>query len=150
VLAGDGPMRQNIEEAIKRAGLQATIKITGWLSGEQVKAEIEAARVMVLPSFSEGLPVVIMEAMALNRPVISTYVAGIPELIQSGKTGWLIPAGDDIALAQAMNEALVAPITQLSAMGASGRRFVLEQHDIIKEAAKLKKLMEHPIVENIP
>ncbi len=148
VLAGDGPMRASIEAAISRAGLQGTITITGWVSGERVKTEIEAARALVLPSLSENLPVVIMEAMALSRPVISTYVAGIPELVQPGKTGWLVPAGDEVALARAMQEALVAPVAQLAAMGAAGRRHILDQHDVLKEATKLKSLMERCCVDN--
>jgi colanic acid/amylovoran biosynthesis glycosyltransferase len=142
VLAGDGEMRPNIEEAIRRAGLQESFTITGWVSGERVKAELDAARAMVLPSFSENLPVAIMEAMALCRPVISTYVAGIPELIEPGKTGWLVPAGDEVALAGAMREALIAPAAQLAAMGAAGRRHILDQHDALKEAEKLKCLLE--------
>jgi glycosyltransferase involved in cell wall biosynthesis len=93
------------------------------------------------------MPVVIMEAMALNRPVIATYVAGIPELVQPGTTGWLVPAGDDVALAQAMREALVAPAAQLAAMGAAGRRLILERHDVLKEAKKLISLMEHRVAE---
>jgi glycosyltransferase involved in cell wall biosynthesis len=140
-------MRKSIEEAIRKAGLQATITITGWVPGERVKGEIGAARALVLPSFSEGLPVVIMEAMALSRPVISTYVAGIPEIVQPGKTGWLVPAGDDVALAQAMHEALVAPIAQLAAMGAAGRLHILDQHDVLREAKKLKSLIERAIIE---
>jgi len=142
VLAGDGKMRPDIEQAVHRAGMQKDVTITGWASGERVKAEITAARVMVLPSFAENLPVVIMEAMALGRPVISTYVAGIPELLQPGVTGWLVPAGDEIALAEAMREALDAPIEQLAAMGAAGRVHVIAHHDSYKEAAKLKSLFE--------
>jgi glycosyltransferase involved in cell wall biosynthesis len=142
VLAGDGPMRKNIEDAIKQAGLQPTISITGWISGERVRSEIEAARALVLPSFSENMPVVIMEAMALNRPVISTYVGGIPELVQSGRSGWLVPAGDDAALAQAMHEALVMPVGQLEAMGTAGHRHISYEHDALKEAKKLKSLIE--------
>src|SRR5215469_6571561 len=142
VLAGDGPMRADVEDAIRRAGLQDAIRITGWVSGKQVKAEIEAARALVLPSFAENMPVVIMEAMALGRPVISTYVAGIPELIQPGKTGWLVPAGDDAALAEAMREALEIPPERLGTMGEAGRRHMIEHHDALKEAAKLKNLFE--------
>jgi len=103
-----------------------------------------------LPSFSENMPVVIMEALALGRPVISTYVAGIPELVQPGKTGWLVPAGDEIALAGAMREAFAAPVEKLAAMGAEGRRHIVEQHDTLKEAAKLRILFEQhvPIKSN--
>ncbi len=142
VLVGDGFMRQHVEAAIQRAGLQGAITITGWVSGGRVRAEIEAARALLLPSFSENMPVVIMEAMALGRPVISTYVAGIPELVQPGKTGWLVPAGDEVALAAAMREALLAPIAELTAMGAAGRLHIIEQHDALKEAKKLKRLFE--------
>ena len=142
VLAGDGPMRPLVEDAIRRAGLQRQINITGWLTGDQVRAEIAAARALVLPSFSENLPVVIMEAMALGRPVISTYVAGIPELVQPEKTGWLVPAGDDVALSEALRHALEADVEQLTNMGAIGRSRIIENHDTLKEAAKLKRLFE--------
>jgi len=142
VLVGDGPMRPLIEEAIRQNGLADYISITGWVTGERVQAEIIGSRVLVLPSFSENMPIVIMEAFALGRPVISTYVAGIPELIQAGKSGWLVPASDEVALAQAMSESLTAPVEQLAAMGVAGRAYVSEHHDAAKEAAKLQELFQ--------
>ena len=142
VLVGDGPYRNYIEEAVLHADLQDAITITGLASGERVKAEITASRCLVLPSFSENLPVVIMEAMALGRPVISTYTAGIPELVEPGKTGWLVPAGDEIALSGAMREALEADVDRLATLGAAGRARIIEHHDSVKEAAKLKRLFE--------
>jgi colanic acid/amylovoran biosynthesis glycosyltransferase len=145
VLAGDGPMRPEVEDAIRRAGLQDAITVTGWISSQQVKAEIETARALVLPSFAENMPVAIMESLARGRPVISTYVAGIPELIQPGRTGWLVPAGDDMALADAMQEALETPIERLSTMGDAGRLQMVEHHDALKEAAKLKSLFEEQL-----
>jgi glycosyltransferase involved in cell wall biosynthesis len=72
VLAGDGEMRADLEQLIRQLGLQERVRITGWISSEQVRAELLASRALVLPSFAEGLPVVIMEAMALRRPVILT------------------------------------------------------------------------------
>jgi colanic acid/amylovoran biosynthesis glycosyltransferase len=146
VLVGDGDMRPDVENAIRRAGLEREITITGWVSGERVREEIAAARALILPSVSENLPVVIMEAFALGRPVISTYVAGIPELVQPGLTGWLVPASDEVALAQAMREALAASVEQLATMGAAGRLRVVERHDSLKEAAKLKSLFEAHVV----
>jgi glycosyltransferase involved in cell wall biosynthesis len=142
VLVGDGPMRESIARAILEAGLQDQIIITGWVSAERIKDEIEKARALVLASFSENMPVAIMEAMALSRPVISTYVAGIPELVTPGKTGWLVPPGDEVALADAMREALMLPVTRLAAMGAAARSHVSDQHDALKEAKKLKNLIE--------
>lgn len=145
VLVGDGTMRKSIEDAIVSAELQDSITITGWVSGDRVRAEIKAARVLLLPSLSENMPVVIMEAMALGRPVISTYIAGIPELVQNGRTGWLVPASDEIALADAMREAILAPVEQLTAMGMTGRQHVLKNHDALAEAKKLKGLLDSAI-----
>jgi colanic acid/amylovoran biosynthesis glycosyltransferase len=142
VLVGDGPYRAYIEEAIQRADLQDAITITGLASGERVKDEINASRCLVLPSFSENLPVVIMETMALGHPVISTYNAGIPELVEPGKTGWLVPAGDEVALSAAILEVLEANVGQLASLGATGRARVIERHDSMKEAKKLKKLFQ--------
>jgi colanic acid/amylovoran biosynthesis glycosyltransferase len=148
LLVGNGTMRRDVESAIIQAGLQKTITITGWVSSDRVTAEIESARALVLPSFTENMPVAIMEAMARGRPVISTYTGGIPELVQAGKTGWLVPAGDEIALAQAMREALTAPVSQLAEMGAAGRCHILEHHDALKEAEKLKDLLERATERN--
>ena len=106
VLAGDGELRGEIETLIAHQGLSGRVRITGWISGNQVRDEILAARALVLPSFAEGLPVVLVEAMALRRPVISTYVAGIPELVRQGIDGWLTPAGDVDALVHAMQACL--------------------------------------------
>lgn len=137
VLAGDGEMRAQIEALIARYGLQAQVRITGWISSAQVRDEILAARALVLPSFAEGLPVVIMEAMALRRPVLTTYVAGIPELVRPGENGWLFPAGAVDELAAAMADCLAQPVEVLQRMGEAARQRVLERHDIDTEAAKL-------------
>jgi glycosyltransferase involved in cell wall biosynthesis len=142
VLAGDGEMRAEIEALIARHGLQAHVRITGWISSEQVRAEILAARALVLPSFAEGLPVVIMEAMALRRPVLTTYVAGIPELVRHGENGWLFPAGAVDELAAALADCLAQPVEVLQRMGAAAYQRVLERHDIDTEAAKLANLFK--------
>lgn len=144
VLAGDGELRADIEALIARYMLQDRIRITGWISGDQVRDEILAARALVLPSFAEGLPVVLMEAMALSRPVVSTYVAGIPELVMPGVHGWLVPAGDVEALADAMRACLDAPAEVLARMGEGARRRAVERHDATKEAAKLVAVLKAP------
>ena len=128
------------EALIARYGLTATVRITGWISSEQVRDEILAARALVLPSFAEGLPVVIMEAMALRRPVISTFVAGIPELVQPGEHGWLVPAGDVDALAQAMQACLDAPAETRARMGEAAYQRVLARHNVDTQSAKLTEL----------
>ncbi|MBX3621804.1 MAG: glycosyltransferase family 4 protein [Rhizobacter sp.] len=140
VLAGDGEMRGDVESLVKELGLERQVRITGWISGDQVRAEILRSRALVLASFAEGLPVVIMEAMALRRPVLSTYVAGIPELVLQGEAGWLFPAGDVDELADAIVRCLQVPAGQLEAMGNVARARALERHDIDTEAAKLHRL----------
>jgi glycosyltransferase involved in cell wall biosynthesis len=140
VLAGDGPLRPIIEAEIARLGLCEQVKITGWLSGPDVRREIESARGLVLPSFAEGLPVVIMESLALGRPVVSTFVAGIPELVRDGVHGWLVPAGDAESLTTAIRELLAAPTERLATMGKAGAARVAERHDAVHEAGKLAEL----------
>ena len=140
VLAGDGPLRGELQALIQRLGLDQQVRITGWISSAQVRSEILGARGLVLPSFAEGLPVVIMEAMALCRAVLTTYVAGIPELVLQGETGWLFPAGSLDGLAKAMEECLSKPVEELQAMGSAAHRRVIARHSIETEAAKLGKL----------
>jgi len=117
VLAGDGEMRGEIEDLISRYALAGKVWITGWISSDQVREEILASRALVLPSFSEGLPVVIMEAMSLRRPVLSTYVGGIPELVVHEQNGYLFPAGSIIELLAALRSCLEADSVTLASMG---------------------------------
>jgi colanic acid/amylovoran biosynthesis glycosyltransferase len=140
VLAGDGDMRAEIETLIRDCGLQQQVRITGWISSAQVREELLAARAMVLPSFAEGLPVVIMEAMALRRPVLTTYVAGIPELVVPGETGWLFPSGDVDALADCIERFLATPLDALEAQIQKAHARVLARHSIEVEAGKLVSL----------
>lgn len=137
ILAGDGEMRTEIESLIVQHQLQDKVKITGWISSEEVRSYILAAQVLVLPSFAEGLPVVIMEAMSLRRPVISTYIAGIPELLIHGENGWLCVAGDVTDLTNTIREALLTPIATLQKMGAAAYERIITRHNIDTEVAKL-------------
>jgi glycosyltransferase involved in cell wall biosynthesis len=138
-LIGEGPSRAEIESEIDRCGVAANVEITGWMENAKVREAVAHARCFLLPTFAEGLPVVIMEALALGRPVISTYIAGIPELVDQD-CGWIIPAGDTDALIAAMRDALNASEGVLTAKGAEGRRRVETGHDVDREAAKLKAL----------
>ena len=148
VLAGDGEMRMELEKLIDQYGLSKQVRITGWISSSQVREEILAARGMVMPSFAEGLPVVIMEAMTLRRPVLTTYVAGIPELVRPGIDGWLFPAGSIDALTAAMEDFLSKSPEELKKMGESAYQRVIERHSIDTEAEKLAEFFRtstHPV-----
>lgn len=137
VLAGDGEMRAEVESLLAQYHLQDNVTITGWISSDEVRGHILAAQVLVLPSFAEGLPVVIMEAMSLRRPVISTYVAGIPELVKHHENGWLCEAGNVEALTDAMQQALTVPKRKLQSMGNLAYESVVLRHNIDTEAGKL-------------
>jgi glycosyltransferase involved in cell wall biosynthesis len=134
-------MRAALESVIQQHGLGNQIRITGWISSAQVRDELLAARALVLPSFAEGLPVVIMEAMALRRPVLCTYVAGIPELVRPGENGWLFPAGSVEELIRAMQDCLLKSADELMKMGNAGYACAVARHSIGIEAEKLAQLI---------
>lgn len=140
-LVGDGPLRAEVEQLIGRHGLGSQVRITGWLDSRGIEDALQQARALVVPSLSEGLPVVIMEAMAHRRPVIAPYLSGIPELVVDGKTGWLYPASDVAALAHAIRQCLATEPDALAAMGEQAHRAVWEAHDADVEAGKLLALM---------
>ena len=142
VLVGDGPLRPVVEERIRSLGLGDRVRLAGWTGAEQVRDEILAARALVLSSFTEGLPVVLMEALALGRPVIASALSGIPELVIPGVDGWLVPAGSVDALVQAMREVLAAPPARLAELGRAGAALVAERHDSREEARKIKALIQ--------
>lgn len=139
-LVGGGEMQDEIERQIAAAGLQDRVTLAGWASADEVRRILQASRAMVLPSFAEGLPVVIMEALALVRPVITTMIAGIPELVDSA-CGWLVPAGDVDALVDAMASAIAQSPDVLEAMGRCGRERVLAMHRADSNAAALLALI---------
>jgi glycosyltransferase involved in cell wall biosynthesis len=140
VLAGDGELREAIEARVREAGIPDRVTITGWVAGERVRELLRDSRALVLPSFAEGLPVVIMEAFAMGRPVISTFVGAVPELVLPGVNGWLVPAGDEDALLDAMRDALECAPPHLDALGRAGRERVLERHRTSTEVRKLEAL----------
>lgn len=141
VIVGDGPLRPAIEQRSLELGVERFVTITGWQSGEAIREWLIRSRALILPSFAEGLPVVIMESLSLGRPVIATWVAGVPELVRDGHTGWLVPAGDAASLAEAMRTCLKATREQLSAMAIAGKIAVREAHDARIEAQKLAVLL---------
>jgi glycosyltransferase involved in cell wall biosynthesis len=106
VLVGNSPLRTEIETMITRLGLQDHVKIFNWASNSEVQQHILASQAMVLPSFAPGLPVVVMEALVLSPPVISTYVTGIPDLVEPGIYSWLVPPASVETLTNACNHVI--------------------------------------------
>jgi colanic acid/amylovoran biosynthesis glycosyltransferase len=141
VIVGDGPLRDQLEEQAARLGVSGNIHFAGVAGGDAVRQHLLDARAFVLPSFAEGLPVVLMEALALRRPVITTWVAGIPELVDA-EVGWLSPPGDAESLAKAICGALDTPVARLAAMGDVGRERVRAAHDADVNGANLATLIQ--------
>ena len=129
ILVGDGESRQQIEASIAKYEVGDVVELAGWVANSEVLKMIGTSRALLLPSYAEGLPIVIMEALALGRPVISTLIAGIPELVNDS-CGWLFPAGDREALIAAMRAALICTPAELAIKGATGRARVERLHDL--------------------
>jgi glycosyltransferase involved in cell wall biosynthesis len=140
VLAGDGELRDVIEQRIDELDLAGRVTITGWISEAEVRRHLLAARALVLPSFAEGLPVVIMEALALGRPVVATRITGIPELVRDGENGRLVTASNVRELTEALRWIMEAPVEQLDEMGRAGRQLARERHSVEGEVARLRAL----------
>jgi glycosyltransferase involved in cell wall biosynthesis len=138
-LVGDGPERARIEAHVRDKGLTEAVRMTGYLSQSEVADEMRRSDLFVLPSFAEGVPVVLMEAMASGLPVIASQVAGIGELVETGVSGRLINPGDVAGLAVAISEYL-DPGVDRAGMGAVGRARVEAAFHIDKEAAWLAQL----------
>jgi colanic acid/amylovoran biosynthesis glycosyltransferase len=140
VFIGDGPLRPVLEAQVKQLGLTDHVVFAGWQSNAQVREHLRAARALVMPSFAENLPVAMMEALATGRPVLGTYIAGVPELVEPSTNGWLVPAGNVRATADAVLRVLRTPVDELTRMGRAGAERVRAMHDASKEAARLKEL----------
>ena len=136
VMVGDGPHRARLAEQAAALGISEAVTITGYLSQSEVAGHMAEADILVLPSFAEGVPVVLMEAMAARLPVIASRVAGVPELVEDGESGFLVPPGDMFTLAARIDTLLADPDLR-RAMGESGRKKVVAEYDVAREAEKL-------------
>ncbi len=138
-VVGDGPDRAALVARAKMLGNSDAINFTGYRSQSEVAALLANHDALVLPSFAEGVPVVLMEAMAANLPVIATQVGGVGELVSHGVSGLHIPPGDPDALANAITSLMANPDMR-EQMGAAGRKVVEAAFDANLEAARLAKL----------
>lgn len=136
-IVGDGPERGWLEQTTRKFG--AAVTLTGPRSQAEVADILAQSDVLVLPSFAEGVPVVLMEAMASGKPVIATQVAGVAELVEDGVSGYVVPPGDKISLAARIVSLSSEPDLQ-KRFGQAGRRKVQAEFDIRQEAARIGNL----------
>lgn len=149
-LVGDGELHNALRDLAARLGLEGRVRWLGWGDAGTVRREMLAARALVAPSFAEGLPVVIIEALALRRPVVASAVGGIAELVRDGESGWLVPAGSVEALTDALRRVLAAPVEQLVELADKGRAAVRANHDARVESGRLAELFEQVSAEGSP
>jgi colanic acid/amylovoran biosynthesis glycosyltransferase len=140
-LVGGGPMQDALAAAAKRLGIEHYVELTGPLGHPDVLERIRAADVFCLPSFAEGVPVVLMEAMALGVPVLSTRVMGIPELVEDGSCGLLVAPGSRDELVAGLRR-LIEDRALRDALGAAGRERVESGYALARSAAQLRALFE--------
>ena len=138
-LIGDGPDRAALTHQAEALGVAGHVVFAGLQDEAEVAAALGDHDMLVLPSFAEGVPVVLMEAMASRLPVVATRVGGVAELVQEGESGLLVAPGDAEALAAAIDTLLRDP-ERARRMGEAGRAFVLAHHDVRHQAARLAGL----------
>jgi len=138
LLAGAGDFKK-IRSILHDQGLEKAVDLLGWVDPEELIGWYHQAHLLVLPSYYEGLPMVLLEAMACGLPIVSTRVGGIPELITEGENGILIDPGDRSALLEALAVLLTDPLRQAE-MGEKNRNKIKEQYDIPIYVHKLKNL----------
>lgn len=137
-LIGDGADRAALEAEARRLGIEA--RFLGYRSQSAVADALREADALVLPSFAEGVPVVLMEAAASGLPVVATRVAGVEELVCDGESGIVVPPGDAAALAGALERLADMPPAMRGKMGQAGRAIVATGFDLDGEASKLAAL----------
>jgi len=138
-IVGDGPLRAQVEGEIAALGLEDRVDLRGALSEQDTLAAIAGADALVLPSLMEGLPVVLMEAMALGKPVIASCVAGIPELVREGETGLLFRPSDWGHLGEQMRRLVREPGLEAE-LGEAGRAAVAAEFAIDRAVEPLVPL----------
>jgi colanic acid/amylovoran biosynthesis glycosyltransferase len=144
-IVGDGPLRNALARAIRDASLDDVVELPGWLPAHRLLALLPRATVFVAPSRisasgdRDGIPTVVLEAMAARLPVVATDVSGIPEAVANGVTGLLVPAGDAAALADGLQRILIGPEAGRE-MGQAGRRSVLASFDLTSNSRRLAEL----------
>ncbi len=139
-LVGDGPERKDLAQQVQDLGLADCVTFAGYRSQTEVADLLGETDILILPSFAEGVPVVLMEAMAATVPVITTQIAGIPELVEDGISGALVPPGDANALASQIDK-LLGDDKLRKKMGQVGRAKVLKEFNIHRETVWLGQIL---------
>jgi glycosyltransferase involved in cell wall biosynthesis len=139
-IVGDGPERERLVAEARALGISDRLRLPGSVGQDQLPGHYAEADLFCLPSFAEGLPVVLMEAMAMELPVVAPRLAGIPELVEDGVSGRLVVPGSLEALVAALRGLAHDP-EERARMGAAGRRKVIAEFDPRASAARIERVL---------
>jgi len=142
VLAGEGPQRARLVRLAERLGIGERVEFRGEVPHEQVPAVLAELDLFVMPSRAEGFGVAALEAQAMELPVVASRVHGIPDVVEDGRTGLLVPPGDVERLAEAIGR-LAGDAALRGTMGRAGRAFVEERYRWEENAAQMERLYRH-------
>lgn len=145
-LVGDGPDRKLLEESVRKLGAGPSIVFEGAVNQDRIRDLYRAAHVFALASFAEGIPVVLMEAMAMEIPCVTTWITGIPELIRNGIDGLLVAPSDEAGLAEAIAR-LMDDADLRKRVGAAGRLRVIEKYNLRKNVEHLADVFRENLAD---
>jgi glycosyltransferase involved in cell wall biosynthesis len=140
-IVGDGPARGELQAVARRLGLSEHVRFLGAVGQDDLRQLYSGADIFCLPSFAEGIPVVAIEAMAMELPVVTTRIMGIPELVTDGTEGLLVPPGRVDPLTEALERLVRAP-EERRQMGRAARRKVEREYDVARSAKRLRAVLE--------
>ena len=141
LIGGDGPLKELIEASLQKGGVTARVDLPGWISHDDLPEYLNQLRLLVLPSYTEGLPNIMLEAMACGTPVLATPVGAIPDVIIDGKTGFIMENNSPECIAENVTRALNSP--DLERIAENGRRFVEENFTFEKTVENWKGILQN-------
>jgi glycosyltransferase involved in cell wall biosynthesis len=145
---GDGPDRQALEEMVADLGLSSCVRFEGALNQDRIQDFYKQADIFALASFAEGIPVVLMEAMAMQIPCVTTAINGIPELIEDGADGFLVAPSDSEGLAVTLERLMDDPgLRQIT--GEAGRKRVQREYEISASADRLAAIFSQRLGQDL-
>lgn len=140
LIGGDGQLKESIEASLQEEGVNAHVDLPGWISHDDLPKYLNQLRLLVLPSYSEGLPNIMLEAMACGTPVLATSVGAIPDVIIHGKTGFIMENNSPECIAENVIRALSSP--DMEQIAENGRRFVEENFTFERVVERWKEVLE--------
>jgi colanic acid/amylovoran biosynthesis glycosyltransferase len=148
-LVGDGPDRHWLEQYAEKLGISSQVVFEGWMGQPELMAPYSNTDIFVLSSLAEGIPVVLLEAMALEKPCVAPYIAGIPELIGNGINGLLFSVGDSEELSEQICT-LAGSVELRERMGKRARETVVRDYDMARNTARFGAILEQQLTPNTP